>query len=241
MARSDSIDKFDVNKEIIDKIGTDVYVNLQGCKYFPEWCAADIAGNVLELGVCKADPKSKACAAAKKVVKTIEIPQEKMEKLITSSLTKLDKELHAHGVFSGAVYNAMLASAGSTITTGILSAGATALGTETAAAIGAAVGLDTMGTAALTLSAAAGPVGLAVGAAVFAGVSIYEGVESCQRSKRCREIVDTIGDDTKKAVRDLTLSSVRAFHDVEDGFDALFKGKVGVFAKDMGKAIIDLF
>ena len=241
MARSDSIDRFDVNKKIIDTIGTDVYVNLQACKYFPEWCGLDAVGNVLELGACKADPKSKACAAAKAAVKTIEIPVEKMEKLITSSLTKLDKELHAHGVFSGAVYDGMLASAGATITTGILTAGASALGTETAAAIGAAVGLDTMGTAALTLSAAAGPVGLAVGAAVFAGVAIYEGVESCERSKRCREIVDTIGDDTKKAVRALTLSAVRSFHDVEDGFEALFKGKVDVFAKDIGKAIIDLF
>jgi len=243
MARSDSIDRFDVNKKIIDTIGTDVYVNLQACKYFPEWCGLDAVGNVLELGACKADPKSKACAAAKAAVKTIEIPVEKMEKLITSSLTKLDKELHAHGVFSGAVYDGMLASAGATITTGILTAGASALGTETAAAIGAAVGLDTMGTAALT------PLGGGGSRRIWRwerrcspGVAIYEGVESCERSKRCREIVDTIGDDTKKKpVRALTLSAVRSFHDVEDGFEALFKGKVDVFAKDIGKAIIDLF
>lgn len=241
MARSESIDKFGINKKIIDTIGTELYVNVQACKYFPEWCAVDGAGNVLESGACKMNPKGAACKAVKEAVKTIEIPAEKMEKLITSSLTNLDRKLGAKGVFSGAVYDALLASAGATVTTGIISAGASALGTESAAAAGAALGLDGMGMAALSMEAAAGPVGLAVGVAVFAGVAIYEGVEACQRDKRCRKIVDAVGDDTKAAIKALKIHSLKSFHDVEDGFQALFKGKVGVFAKDMGKAIIDLF
>lgn len=234
MARSESLSAYDLDQEIIKNTGTDMFVNLQACKYFPGWCGVDAAGNVLELAACKSDPNSRECKNAKAAVKTIEVPAEVVESAIKSTVESMDKQLHAKGVFSGATYDALAAKAGQMITTDLV----TFTG-EGAVAAGEFLGLEGMGLAGESLLAATGPIGLAVGGAIFAGQGVYEGYEACRKSKACREFTNKVKKDTINAIKRTTMNEVKAYHDVEDAFGALAKGKFGKFAKNMGDAFKD--
>ena len=240
------IDPVDLINGIAPDIGSDIAINTVACEMpgiGAQWCAADIAGNVVELAVCRANHNSKACKDAKAVVGGIEFAVDKFAKELSKALKKLDDAMHAKGYLAGDI-GVMLGAGG-------VSSMLTMLGNGVAGLIGygttpAALSLGLVEEGSVLATGffgaesgllAAGPVGAAIAAAAGIGYGIYE---ACHKSKKCREAFGKLDKDVVKAYKGL--KSVYKDVDIQftDAWHDLKKGNIGGFFKHVGHAIAEM-
>ena len=218
IARKD-INLQELAPELVTKISTDLAVNLMACEAFPEWCAVDAIGNIVEIAACRQNKNSEECKVAKSAIKTVEFVPEKFAKVISSASLAADRAICS---MVKSKNQQTCNTAAKNIIAPITIAG---VSTITGLTLGGTASVLGFGQTAAALTASAGPIGLGVAAlaiGVEGGISAYE---ACKNSKKCSLFFNNASHELKETIKNerraLILVTHALKHNIEKDFSSL--------------------